>query len=82
MRLVSSGGSRRSARDDDPYCPEGAALLSGDRLGIPVDVVAGGAHLNTAGYGPWPAIETWSLAATAMAPNLGRRHGSMAHGCF
>lgn len=57
-----SMGARLVCADDDPYCPEGAASLYGGPLGIPVDVVPGGAHLNPdAGYGPWPAVESWCL---------------------
>jgi predicted alpha/beta hydrolase family esterase len=55
-------GARLVCADNDPYCPEGAAALYGAPLGIPVDVVHGGRHLNPdAGYGPWPAIEAWCL---------------------
>jgi len=59
-RLVD--GARLVCSDEDPYCPEGAAELYGGPLGIPVDVLAGGGHLNPeAGYGPWPAVEAWCL---------------------
>jgi predicted alpha/beta hydrolase family esterase len=55
-------GARLVCSDDDPYCPEGAATLYGAPLGIPVDIVPGGGHLNPdAGYGPWPAVEAWCL---------------------
>jgi predicted alpha/beta hydrolase family esterase len=56
-------GARLVCSDNDPYCPEGANSLYGD-LGIPVDVIPGGGHLNPeAGYGPWPAVEAWCLDA-------------------
>jgi uncharacterized protein len=56
------GGARLVCSDNDPYCPEGAATLYGDPLGIPVDLLPGGGHLNPeAGYGPWPAVEAWCL---------------------
>jgi uncharacterized protein len=57
-----AGGARLVCSDADPYCPEGAATLYGEPLGIPVDVIPGGGHLNPeAGYGPWPAVESWCL---------------------
>ena len=55
-------GARRVCSDNDPSCPEGAAGLYGEPLGIPVDLLPGGGHLNPeAGYGPWPAVERWCL---------------------
>jgi uncharacterized protein len=46
--------------DDDPYCPEGAALAYGRPLKLPVTVLPGAGHINVAaGYGPWPAVEQW-----------------------
>jgi predicted alpha/beta hydrolase family esterase len=55
-------GARLVCSDDDPYCPEGAATLYGEPLAVPVDLIAGGGHLNPeAGYGPWPAVEAWCL---------------------
>jgi predicted alpha/beta hydrolase family esterase len=57
-----SEGARLVCSDDDPYCPEGAAGLYGEPLGIPVDLLHGGGHLNPeAGFGPWPAVEAWCL---------------------
>jgi serine hydrolase len=59
-RLIA--GARLVCSDNDPYCPEGAAALYGEPLGIPVDLIPGGGHLNPdAGYGPWPAVEAWCL---------------------
>jgi predicted alpha/beta hydrolase family esterase len=50
--------------DDDPFCPPGAGALYGEPLGLPVRVFAGGGHLNPdAGYGPWPAVESWASGA-------------------
>jgi uncharacterized protein len=55
--------TRLVCADDDPYCPGGAAAVYG-ALGIPVDLLPGGAHLNTdAGYGPWPGVEAWVRGA-------------------
>ncbi len=46
--------------DADPYAPEGAHVVYGRPLGLDVDVVTGGGHLNhEAGYGPWPAVRAW-----------------------
>lgn len=54
-------GSRLVCSDGDEYCPEGAAVRYAG-LGIPIDLIAGGGHLNdTAGYGPWPSVEAWCL---------------------
>ena len=59
-------GARLVCSDNDPYCPEGAATLYGAPLGIPVDLIPGGGHLNPeAGYGPWPAVEAWCLGSDA-----------------
>ena len=53
--------ARLVCADDDPYCPEGADTVYA-ALDVPVDVIRGGGHLNPeAGYGPWPAVETWCL---------------------
>jgi predicted alpha/beta hydrolase family esterase len=58
---VLAPGSRLVCADDDPYNPPGAAAEYGG-LGIPVDAIAGGGHLNAdAGYGPWPEVEAWCL---------------------
>ena len=55
-------GARVVCSDNDPYCPEGAAGLYGEPLGIPVDVLPGGGHLNPeTGFGPWPAVEEWCV---------------------
>jgi hypothetical protein len=56
----------------DPYCPEGAVAAYARPLGIPVDEIPGGAHLNTdAGYGPWPAVEAWCLDEGAVPIGAG-----------
>jgi predicted alpha/beta hydrolase family esterase len=53
-------GARLVCSDDDPFCPEGAANLYGEPLGIAVDLLPGRGHLNPdAGFGPWPAVEAW-----------------------
>ncbi|MFJ5529150.1 alpha/beta hydrolase [Streptomyces sp. NPDC093261] len=54
------------AGDDDPYCPEGAQTVFGEPLGIPTEIIPGGAHLDLdAGYGSWPAVLGWCLDASA-----------------
>jgi uncharacterized protein len=54
-------GARLVCSDDDPFCPEGAAALYGEPLGLPADVLPGRGHLNPdAGLGPWPAVEAWA----------------------
>lgn len=49
--------------DDDPYCPDGGAhRYWAEPLALEVQLISGGAHLNTdAGYGPWPEMEAWCL---------------------
>jgi predicted alpha/beta hydrolase family esterase len=57
-----AAGARLVCSDDDPYCPEGASGLYGNPLGIPVDLIPGGGHLNPeTDYGAWPAVEEWCL---------------------
>lgn len=61
--VARAAGSTRlvCAPTGDPYCPEGPDLY--ESLGVPIDVIEGGGHLNTdAGYGPWPAVEAWCLS--------------------
>jgi serine hydrolase len=46
--------------DDDPYCPEGAALAYGRALKMATTVLPGTRHINVeAGFGPWPAMLDW-----------------------
>jgi predicted alpha/beta hydrolase family esterase len=53
---------------DDPYCPEGAAALYGEPLGLEVDLIEGAGHVNPdAGFGPWPAAEAWCYGESAIA---------------
>lgn len=60
---AAAGSTVLVCADDDPYCPDGGAhRYWAGPLGLPVELVPGGAHLNTdAGYGPWPEIEAWCL---------------------
>ncbi|WP_234018825.1 alpha/beta hydrolase [Streptomyces sp. HmicA12] len=57
-------GARIVASDADPCCPEGAVVAYGRPLGIATDVVAGAGHLSLDdGYGAWPSVLAWCLAA-------------------
>jgi predicted alpha/beta hydrolase family esterase len=64
---AAAGETRLVCADDDPYCPgRGARELWAEPLGLPVDLIAGGGHLNAeAGYGPWPQMEDWVLGRRA-----------------
>ena len=56
--------TRLVCSDNDPYCPEGAAVLYAGPLDLPVDLQPGRAHLNVDdGFGPWPAMEAWAQGA-------------------
>jgi predicted alpha/beta hydrolase family esterase len=60
----AAGVTRLVCADRDEYCPEGADRLYGAPLGLEIDLVPGGGHLNPdAGYGPWPAVEAWAYGA-------------------
>jgi predicted alpha/beta hydrolase family esterase len=69
---LDAQGLHRSADDvrmaigtDDPYDPDAEARAYARALGVPLDVIDGGGHLNSdSGFGPWPAIEDWCLAGT------------------
>ncbi|GAB3435845.1 RBBP9/YdeN family alpha/beta hydrolase [Actinophytocola sediminis] len=64
---LDAGGVRRAAGwtqlvvgDDDGTCAVADAVTMAAQLKIDLDVIPGGAHLNTdAGYGPWPAVHEW-----------------------
>ena len=46
--------------DNDPYCPEGAAIAYGRPLKMATTVLPGLRHINVeAGFGPWPAMLDW-----------------------
>jgi predicted alpha/beta hydrolase family esterase len=60
----AAGHTRLVCSDNDPYCPEGAAALYGEPLGLPVDLQPGRGHQNVeSGLGPWPAMEDWVQGA-------------------
>jgi predicted alpha/beta hydrolase family esterase len=55
--------TRLVCSDNDPYCPEGAARVYGEPLGIDTELIPGAGHINPeAGYGRWPDVERWCLA--------------------
>jgi len=65
----AAASTRIACADDDPYCPEGPSLWQ--PLGVPIDVIEGGGHLNTdAGYGDWLAVEAWCLDPAAVSITL------------
>jgi len=60
--------SARSIRlvctDNDPMCPERAAVYYGQTLGITTEILpAESGHINVeSGYGPWPSVLGWCLS--------------------
>ncbi len=64
---LDAAGVRRAASwtqlvlgDDDPACAVDVAVAMAAQLKVDLDVIPGGAHLNTdAGYGAWPAVLGW-----------------------
>jgi predicted alpha/beta hydrolase family esterase len=47
---------------DDPWISPEASRRIGETIGVSIDWVENGGHVNTAsGYGPWPAVEAWAL---------------------
>jgi uncharacterized protein len=56
----AAGGTVLVASDNDPYCPQTAAVAYGRPLRMATTVVPGAGHLNPeAGFGPWPAALAW-----------------------
>jgi predicted alpha/beta hydrolase family esterase len=65
---AAAAETRLVCAPDDPYCPEDAARVYGEPLGIPVDVLPGAGHINPdAGHGPWPEAAAWCYGASAIA---------------
>ena len=64
---LDAAGVRRAAGwtqlvvgDDDPHCSVDEAVDMAAALKVDLDVIPGGAHLDSdAGYGPWPAVRGW-----------------------
>jgi hypothetical protein len=65
--LAARGGRARLVLGAaDPYCGVVDAEAYASALGIPLDVIDGAEHLNTAdGYGPWPSVEAWCRDGSA-----------------
>jgi len=60
----AAASTRLVCSENDPYCPECAARVYGEPLGIETQLIAGAGHINPeAGYGPWPDVERWLLDA-------------------
>jgi len=56
----AAGWTQLVVGDDDAACPVDDAVEMAAGLQVDLDVIPGGAHLNTdAGYGPWPAVLEW-----------------------
>ena len=63
---AAAAETRIVCSDNDPYNPRGAVATFAEPLGLPADLIPGGGHLNLdAGYGPWPAVESWALTGRA-----------------
>ncbi|MGW0121266.1 RBBP9/YdeN family alpha/beta hydrolase [Streptomyces sp. NPDC003327] len=61
LDLTQSGLKARLVyADEDPFCEDGADTHYGIPLGLDMDLVPGGVHLNPdAGYGPWESVLEW-----------------------
>lgn len=68
----AAGRTRLVVGEDDEACAMTEAIDMAATLKIDLDVVPGGAHLNTdAGYGPWPSVLAW--VATRHGAIVGNR---------
>ena len=71
------GQVRLACSDDDPYAPAGASAVYGERLGVPIDPLPGGGHVNQdAGFGPWPEAEAWCLGQRDSVAGSGAKNGA------
>jgi predicted alpha/beta hydrolase family esterase len=51
---------------DDPWCPRATSRRIAEEVAVPIEWIERAGHVNTdAGYGPWPAVESWALGAVA-----------------
>ena len=47
---------------NDPWCPPEASQRIAEAIGVSIDWIEEGGHINTdAGYGAWPSVEQWAL---------------------
>jgi predicted alpha/beta hydrolase family esterase len=61
----ASAETRLVAGSGDPYCTLVEAESYGRVLGLELDIIPGGGHLNTdSGYGPWPSALDWALSGS------------------
>ena len=59
---AAAGETRLVCSTDDPWCPPETSRRLGEAIGVPIDWIENGGHINTdAGYGPWPSVEAWAL---------------------
>jgi uncharacterized protein len=66
--------------DNDPHCPEGAAAMYGEPLGLRADVLVGTAHLDLdAGYGSWPSLLDWCIGPSDDTPIQHRTGAAQVH---
>ena len=57
----AAGETRLVCSTDDPWCPAERSRRLGESIGVPIDWIENGGHVNAdAGYGPWPALEAWA----------------------
>ncbi|KAA5828745.1 alpha/beta fold hydrolase [Saccharopolyspora hirsuta] len=61
----AAGITRLVVGTGDPYLSMYRAHALAESLQVEMDVILDGEHLNTdAGYGPWPAVLSWTLYGT------------------
>ncbi|HEY8629476.1 MAG TPA: alpha/beta hydrolase [Gaiellaceae bacterium] len=47
---------------NDPWCAPEISSRIGEAIGVPIDWIENGGHINTdAGYGPWTGVEAWAV---------------------
>lgn len=47
---------------DDPWCPPETSQRIGKTIGVAIDWIEHGGHVNPpAGYGAWPDVEAWAI---------------------
>lgn len=59
---AAAGATLLVCSTDDPYCPPSTSRRIASQIGVDIDWVENGGHLNAAaGLGPWPELERWAL---------------------
>ncbi|APU13684.1 MULTISPECIES: RBBP9/YdeN family alpha/beta hydrolase [Actinoalloteichus] len=70
----AAGVTRLVAGVDDPWGGVAETTILGRTLGVEVDVVPGGRHLDPeSGFGPWPQVLDWLMDPGAADLNTARR---------